>query len=266
MTNVKFKILLLDKDKKTVDIDYRLNDTELAEKWFSKIRHLHRIPIDTVESHLEKLSDLARLYQEFSIFAGLPVITLPHKIDQPTCNMLHQIYADNHDRLAGRKDSEIMYRFHHAIHQAERVKRKPKHRLMIGWGIKEGPLTETMNCQPFYESSIKRNNLYLPWAELGKTPYTYWRNAEPNDQKRFNELCKPHITFRALFFVALTDIGKPTPFPNQFNQYFNQFKSQWLKEYNVDDWTEREEVCAPLLAYTDTNIDMRDLCFKKIVI
>jgi hypothetical protein len=186
--------------------------------------------------------------------------------DQLTYNVLHKIYEDNHNRLAGRRDNGIVYKFHHAIHNAEGGYEKSRSKLNVGWGVKEGPLTQDMNCQPFYENVIKKNNLYLPWAELGKTPYTYWRDKEPNNPERFYELCKPHITFRAKFFVALTDVEKPMPFPSQFNQYFNQFKSQWLKKYNIGEWTEREEWCAPLLAYTDTNIDIRGLRFKKIII
>lgn len=265
MANKSFKIIFTDKGKRTVDIDYTLNQTSLAEKWFSKITHLHRIAIDTVESELEDVSNLGLIYEEFCNFAGLTKVPLQKNLNQRTYNMLHKIYEDNHDRLKGRRENGIIYKFHHAIHAAEKNYGESRKKLHVGWGVKEGPLTQYMNCQPFYEESIQRNNLYLPWAELGKTPYMYWNNREPNDPERFNQLCKPHTTFRAKFFVALFDI-EPMPFPNQFNQYFNQFKSQWLKKYNIDDWTEREEWCAPLLAYTDTKIDTSNLRFEKIII
>ena len=265
MANKTFKIIFTDKSNKIIEIDYKLHDTLLAIQWFSKIKHLHKIDIDVVESELEDVSNLDLIYKEFCDFAGLIKMPL-RNLSQITYNALHKIFEDNQDRLSGRRNNGIVYKFHHAIHNAERGYGKSRSKLNVGWGVKEGPLTQYMNCQPFYEDSIKRNNLYLPWAELGKTPYDYWLNKEPNNQTRFNQLCKPHMTFRAKFFVALTNIEKPTPFPNQFNQYFNQFKSQWLEKYNVDDWTEREEWCAPLLAHTDTNIDIRHLRFKKIVI
>ena len=265
MAHKAFKIIFTDKSNRAVDINYTLHDTELAVKWFSKIKHLSKIQIDPIESDLEDVSNLELIYEEFCDFAGLIKMPLQN-LDQLTYNMLHKIFEDNHDRLAGKQDNGIMYRFHHAIHDAERGNGKPRSKLNVGWGSKEGLLTQDRNCHPFYENFIKKNNLYLPWAELAKTPYTYWLNKEPNDQKRFNELCKPHITFRAKFFVAFSDIEKPIPFPNQFNQYFNQFKSQWLKRYNMDDWTERDECCAPLLAYTDTNIDIRHLRFNKIIL
>ena len=264
MENKKFKVILTDKSNNIIDIDYKLHDTLLSVKWFTKIKHLHKIQIDAVISELEDVSNLELIYEEFCKFARLPKIPLPQKIDQPTCNFLHQIYEENHDRFAGKKNSEIMYRFHHAIHNAERG-HKSKTKLYVGWGVKEGPLTQIMNCHPFYEQSIIQNNIYLPWAELGKTPYRYWEDVEPNDVGRFNALSIPHRKFRAMFFIALND-RNCLPFPNQFNQYFNQFKQNWLSHWGIDDWTERDEWCAPLLAYTDTHIDMRDLRFKKIVI
>lgn len=265
MANKTFKIIFTDKNKKLVDIDYKLHDTLLSAKWFSKIKHLHKIPIDVVESELQDLSNLDLIYKQFCDFAGLTKMPLPN-LGQATYNMLHKIYEDNHDRLAGRRDNSILYKFHHAIHYAEGGNVMSRSRLIVGWGVKEGPLTQYMNCQPFYENSIKMNNLYLPWAELGKTPYAYWRDKESNNQNRFLTLCKPHITFRAQFFVALIDIKKPTPFPNQFNQYFNQFKSQWLRKHNVDDWSEKHEWCAPLLAYTDAKINLQSMKFRKIEI
>jgi len=267
MANKTFKIIFSDKNKSEVVIDYTLHETLLAVKWFSKIKHLHNIDVDCVESGSEEdISDLKLIYKEFCEFADLPKISF-EKIDQETCNILHKIYEENHDRLARRPNSAILYKLHHAIHKAEKYNTGiTKFRLKVGWGIKEGPLTQKMNCQPYYENNIIKNNLYLPWSELGKTPYIYWRNREPNDRERFNQLCKPHITFRANFFVAVEDIKKPWTFPNQFNQFFNQFKSQWLEKYGLDDWTEKHQWCAPLLAHTDAKINLRSMQFKKIEI
>ena len=50
---------------------------------------------------------------------------------------------------------------------------------------------------------IEKNNIYLPWAELGKKPVRYYTDKEPSDQKRINQLCKPHKTLRAKFFISL---------------------------------------------------------------
>ena len=260
----KFKISFQDQNKQTLDVDYTLNDTTLAVKWFRKIKHLSKIQIDPVESGLENLSDLNKIYSQFCKFADLEYTPLEEKPTQKVYNTLHQLFEETHDRLSVVKDNSVLYKFHHAIHKAERGNR-PRRQIDVGWGVKEGPLTQIMNCQPFYEDNIKKNNLYLPWSELGKTPLTYWENKEPKDQTRFNTLCKPHYTFRAKFFIALDD-KKCMTFSNQFNQYFNQFKQQWLKHYGIDDWSERDEWCAPLLAHTDSTLDLREMVLQKIII
>lgn len=259
----KFKIILQDQDSQTLDVDYTLNDTTLALKWFAKIKHLSKIQIDPVESCLEDLSDLNGIYSQFCRFAGLQYTPLEEKPGQKVYNTLHQIYEDTHDRLSVEKGNDILYKFHHAIHKAERGSRH-RMRIDVGWGVKEGPLTQHMNCQPFYEDDIKKNNLYLPWSELGKTPLTYWSDNEPKDQTRFNTLCKPHITFRAKFYIALYD-KQYASFPNQFNQFFNQFKKKWLKHHGINEWLEKDEWCAPLLAHTNCSMDLDGLALKKIV-
>ena len=262
----KFKLLLEDKEKNVLDIDYRLHDTVLARKWFTKLKHLRNIPVDPIESCTEDVSNLHEIYTQFCKFAEIDCLPISTIVNQKECNLLHKVFEENHERLSRRKNNKILYKFHHAIHSSEKKKHHAtKTKIDIGWGIKEGPLTEVMQCQPFYEEKLQKNNLYLPWSELGKTPYIYWINNEPTEQKRFNMLCKPHITFRAKFFIALHDIEGMT-FPNQFNQYFNQFKQQWLKHYGIDDWTERDEWSAPLLAHTDSTIDLHEMVFQKIIL
>jgi len=260
----KFKIIFTDQDRQITEVDYTLNHTSLAVKWFSKIKHLCKIPIDTIESGKDDISDLDEIYSQFCKFADLEYTPLDAKRDQKFYNLLHQIYERTHKKLSVKKDNSIIYKFHHAIHKHESGCCS-REQIDVGWGVKEGPLTQTMNCQPFYEDNIYKNNLYLPWSELGKTPYTYWANKEGKDKSRFNTLCRPHNTFRAKFFIALDDKKRMT-FPNQFNQYFNQFKQQWLKHYGIDEWTERDEWCAPLLAHTDSTLDLREMAFQKIII
>ena len=263
----KFKIIFLDTKKNLFEVTYRLHDTIIAKQWSNKLKHIYRVPIDPIESEIADFSNLREIYKAFCDFAEIdPPFQISDRVYQNECNLLHKIYEENHNRLSVRKGNDILYKFHHAIHDAESVNdRKTKDKVHIGWGIKEGPLTTHLPCNKFYEAQIKKNNLYLPWAELGKKPYTYWINKEPKDQSRFNALCKPHMTFRAKCFVALRD-KKCTLFPNQFNQYFNQFKKQWLRNYDIDDWSEKDEMCAPLLAHTDCTTDLSNMSLKEIVI
>ena len=43
--------------------------------------------------------------------------------------------------------------------------------------------------------------------EYGKTPYTYWRDDEPNDINRLIELAKPMIRLNFKISIALADIA-----------------------------------------------------------
>jgi len=245
-----------------VEVDYVIHETELAEKWFAKIKHLIKVPFDPHDSAMGDLSDLPRIYKEFCDFAGIDHEQFD-QVDQELCNRLHKLYEDHHDRLAGVRNNTILYKFHNSVHAHESTK-DYKTGIVTGWGVYEGPLTQYFNCGDFYEKSMLKNNLYLPWAELGKKPLTYFKNQEPNDQKRFNTLAKPHITFRAMFKVATQD-KTPSVLNPAFLQWFEKYKQGWLAHHNIHKWDEIDEESAPLLAITDYKGDLRGCAVRKII-
>ena len=244
------------------EVDYFIHETELAEKWFAKIKHLSKVPVQPHDSGMGDLSDLHEIYKEFCKFAEIDYEPFD-QVDQELCNRLHKLYEDNHDRLAGVRNNTILYKFHSSVHAHEYTKDKNTG-IVTGWGVYEGPLTQYFNCGDFYEKKMLRNNLYLPWSELGKKPLTYFKNQEPNDQTRFNALYKPHTTFRAMFKVA-TENRSPSALDPAFLQWFEQYKQGWLKHHGIHKWDEIDEHSAPLLAITDYKGDLRDCAVKKII-
>ena len=263
MMDKQFKILFDLQNNDSHAVNYRLNDTLLAEKWFDKIKHLRHVPVDETISQLDDVSDLAGIYKQFCLHAGIQYEPF-NTIDQDLCNRLHHVYEENHDRVAGMSDNGILYKFHQAIHFSEVAgKNRPKRQIVVGWGVKEGPLTHRFNCGDYNNNSILKNNLYLQWSELGKTPLEYWRNNEPNDQARFNALAKPHITFRAKFSIALED-RHPTKLDPKFIRWFDQYKQNWLRHHDVKKWDEIDEYCSPLLASTEDTINLTDARFNRI--
>ena len=258
MRNKTFKIIF----DNNIDIDYRLHDSKLAEKWASKIKHLQNIPIDSVESYMEDVSDIGEIYTKFCKFANIePVDIVP--LDQKKLNQLHQIYEQHHDRLSRLKNNTILYKLHHSIHFNEGG--IPEKNINVGWGKYEGSLTHQFDCYNFYEDSIIKNYIYLPWSELGKTPVTYWKDKEPNDQKRFNQLAKPHTTFRAKFCIAAEDTV-PSPFNTGFVEWFTLYKEGWFTYHGITDWNEVLEQSAPLLTTTDYKGNMKGLKFHRIIL
>lgn len=259
-----FKIIFHDKNNKEIDLDYQLYDSPVASKWFKKIKHLKNIPIDKIESEQENVSDLQKIYNELCLFAGIQPKTFS-KIDQALLNEFHKLYEDLHDVLSIKKNNSILYKFHHSIHYNEHGNiPENKKSITIGWGTKEGPLTEIFPCNTFYDQNLIKNNIYLPWTELGKKPLDYWKHNEPNVQNRINQLCKPHVTFRAKFFIPYNDI-LTEDLQAEFIEWFQQYKNTWLMHHNINRWDQIDEYGAPLLAIALHNENISNLNFVKIV-
>lgn len=262
----KFTIIFQKKEQ-YVDLDYILHDTEIANQWYKKVKHLKKIPIDDIESRGTNLSDLENIYKDFCEFANIDYTPI-EKSNQEILNKLHQLFEINHNSLSKRQNNQILYKFHHAIHSVEK-RIVPNDYYTVGWGVKEGPLTTEFKCNSVYEKDLKKNAIYLPWSELGKTPLTYWFNKEPNDHRRFLELCKPHITLRAKFMIMLQD-RKPKPLPQEFVNWFEKHKKPWLQKNNLQEWRSIDEYCAPLLAVPCHNNNLDELVqsgyqFKQII-
>lgn len=260
--NNSFKLVFKNQENREVDLKYRLADSIVAEKWFKKIKHLKNIPIDNNESNLSDFTNLTDIYKDFCTFAGINEISLKI-INQKKLNQLHELYEKFHSLLSKKKDNSILYKFHHAIHHYESTSHE-KNRIYVGWGVKEGPLTESFQCNPYYSGKLQKNNIYLPWAELGKTPFTYWENKEPSNQKRFNELSKPHITLRARFMIPLQN-QTPKKLNSKFLNWFKKYKNKWLKQYEVEKWDEIDEFSAPLLAIAEHKENLNHLNYDRII-
>ncbi len=256
-----FKIILSNQDNIKIDLDYELHNSLLAEKWIKKIKHLKRVDVDPIESKKVDLSNIESIYNDFCKFANLEPINIKH-LDQSKFNELHKIYEDQHEVLSRLKNNSILYKFHHSIHYNENAS-KGVSKIDVGWGNYEGPLTEKFNCHSYYADKIEKNNIYLPWAELGKTPLAYYTDKEPDNQTRINELCKPHTTFRAKFFISLKD-RTPSKFTEDFTNWFAQYKKAWIEAYQIEDYTAIHEHSAPMLAHTDNKQDLTGFKFVRI--
>ena len=259
----KFKIILTNQKQEKIDIDYLLDDSLLATKWSGTIKHLQQVPYDPVESGIEDVSDLKTIYRQFCHFANLEPIDT-NNFNQNVLNELHKIYEEHHDRLSKEKNNSVLYRFHHSIHSNEEPN-NITNTLKVGWGIKEGPLTQQYDCHSHYTDSMKQNQIYLPWAELGKKPLDYYKDNEPNNQQRFNELSKPHMTFRPKFIINLEDCV-PQEFDPDFVDWFATYKESWLEAHGINDYEAKHHYSAPVLAHTDCKESLQGYKFQKIIV
>ena len=255
----KLKIILA-QHKKTQDIDYVITDNPVAALWASKIKHLRGVEVDPIETSGFIFGSLESYHREFCNMSGTPYVELDYDL-QGDLNYLHELYEKNHKRLSISKDPQFLYAFHHAIHDKEiKTRKETKH--YVGWGVKEGPLTTMYKCNEFYSDHLEKNNLYLPWSELGKTPLAYYRNKEPSRLDRFIELGKPHVTLRPRFMICRRK-ESVKQFDDGFKNWFATLSQGWLAHYALDQWREQDEFSGVLLATpADGSIDV-DIILKQ---
>jgi hypothetical protein len=89
------------------------------------------------------------------------------------------------------------------------------------------------------------------WSELGKTPYTYWRDGEPNDIARMCQLIKPWIKLRPKILVALEDIDTLSNIDIQgFESWWQQYSEAWCQHWNISSWTVNDIFSVVVFAQT----------------
>jgi hypothetical protein len=242
---MKIKLIFSDNNGKNNDVDFLLNDSDIARRWFNKIKHLQFIKHSLIETSSQTPIDIEFAHKEFCNAVGLQFKKLEYS-NQEHLNYLHEIYEKYHSHVSYKEHNEKLYRFHIAIHHIDR-KEYFESFYDIGWGIKEGPLTKKFVCNQFYENKIEKNNIYLLWSELGKKPKFYFDSKEPNNLDRFMELVYPHITFRAKFSIARKNVIIRN-FNKDFIHWFENYKTPWLKKYKLDNWQEKDEQSGILLA------------------
>jgi len=238
MFKIFFKDLKGDKDFLT----YNIIENEFNKKWFKKLKSIHKLSPDLHDSRLSmKINERSLIkdtYKKFCLLTGETYKKLDFS-KQTTLNFLHELYEKNNNKIT----NDIIYEFHGSIHYAENKINNtlPQGVIYIGWGIKEGPLMNRYNSQIHYtREDINSGDIYLAWSELAKIPTVYFRDNEPNDQKRFNSLVKPNITHRPKFKIYKKSFSY-LPFELKFTEWFKTYKQSWLNLYELEDWQPYDE-------------------------
>jgi hypothetical protein len=129
--------------------------------------------------------------------------------------------------------------FHEHIHLLERAlsSNSNNNRLLIQWRELAGPLKKDFKHDMLDQGTTKVNkgDVYVRWQELGKVPYNYWKDEEPNNINRIKELCKPWLILRHDFCVALHDVDF-TVESDSFNKWWDQYHNDFCTHYNISNW------------------------------
>jgi hypothetical protein len=157
--------------------------------------------------------------------------------------------------------------FHEHIHLCELYyinERQP--RLTIDYREKSGLLEKKFDIS-WMESAttiIQAGDVYIEWAELGKHPYTYWKNNEPDDIRRICELVKPWLKLRPKLQIATADVNR---LANKdivgFNQWWSRYSDKWCQHWNITKWDINDIMACTVIGRVN-HITISNLLEQKI--
>lgn len=157
------------------------------------------------------------------------------EVDQDYFNYLHGIFEKNYV-----PENAKWLAFHDAIHLCENLDGKDARlRLRLRYQELSGPLLHAFDrgWMPHTTTKVQAGDVYLSWQELGKHPYGYWEDGEPNHMDRVLELVKPWLVLRPDLVVALKDMDFAAEKKQQeFMNWWESYRAQWCRHWGVPDW------------------------------
>jgi len=182
--------------------------------------------------------------------------------DQNYLNKLHQIYEAGYDGRSSWLD------FHEHIHLCEAEKPcADLYVLSLDYRELSGPLEKKFDLTwlEHCSNTVKAGDVYIEWAELGKSPYSYWLSQEPNHINRLCELAKPWLKLRPKLRVSLQDhdlLGGIDAMG--FQGWWAQYHDAWCQHWNVPSWTLQQMYTAAVFGNIPNLDIMIDLLKNRI--
>ena len=154
--------------------------------------------------------------------------------DQPYLNYLHEVFERNYN---GDKTWLIFHEHIHLLEDALSSRFLNNTSLSINWRDLAGPLKKDFKHNMLEQGTtrVNKGDVYVRWQELGKPPYDYWLDKEPNNINRIKELCKPWLTLRHNFCVALDNIDF-TVESDSFDAWWDRYHNDFCMHYNIPNW------------------------------
>lgn len=222
--------LLFDTDS----VSFDLIDSPLVPVYQGILSHLRHVDIpfrkwDSIWLDHDPVEELIFYGSEIGIAMDS---TRCRTFDQDYLNFLHQIFEKNYDGDPKWSD------FHDHIHLCEKLSAGNEHRrLHIDWKEKAGMLERTFDIDWLETATtrVKAGDVFVEWSELGKIPYKYWHNNEPNDIVRVKELCKPWLKLRPIIIISFDDHDYAIE-SNEFEQWWQSYHDEWCRHWNISKW------------------------------
>lgn len=233
-----------------------LNDNSVASIIKGFYQHLQHIPPNFKPWDSSYYLDMPReqLVNQLVKFGRLVDVDVDYNrcfdYDQDYLNSLHKIYENSY------KGNPAWLDFHEHIHMCEKRQKRPC-TMLIDYREKSGLLEKKFNLDWMLDNktSVCAGDVFIEWAELGKTPYVYWRNSEPNDIKRLCQLSKPWLKLRPRLTVALQDFDFANIDTQGFNNWWKDYESLWCQHWNINHWGITEIISVNVIGNVD-NLDL----------
>jgi hypothetical protein len=252
-------------DGTDIVLDVVSSPVELALR--QMLKHLQHVSIpfkDWDNPYYRDTVSYELLVEQLDKFAN----KLNFTIDQSRCiarddeylNELHRIYEVNYNGNPDWLD------FHETIHLCQRFFYSKKNYIAcLDWREKAGPLIKKFETQwsQYRTTKLTKGDVYVEWNELGKTPYMYWREKEPDDLDRINELVKPWVNFRPKLAIAMNDMNLLDVYKAvEFNQWWKKYQTSWCKKWNITEWT-LEDIRSGIVVYKIQDANQFELALKQ---
>ena len=221
-------------NKETIEIV--MDDTWLKPLYLTAYKHLQHVDLSFSDVNNPYSSlDWAQQFIDLGNRLGLDIDEdLVHAQDCDYFNTLHTYFIDHHPHDTGEWQT-----FHRLLHLSE--KNSPQERfanlshVSAAWPLRQPYPTDYNYSDEVV--SLKAGEVVLKWAELGKTPYQYWLDAEPDDLGSVIKLTKPRQYINFDMSVTLTDKNLiPNSDFTKYNSWWKKYEDNWCKAHNVKSW------------------------------
>lgn len=245
-------------------IEIQTNSTPMALAFKKILKHLQHVPLEYRDWDnpcvLRKI-ELPQLVDQLVYYGKLVGV----EIDREIClTQSHEYFNNIHIPFEKGYDGDPNWlKYHENLHLCESYPNITRKCLLLDYREKAGFLIKPIDPELIQQTqtSINAGDVFITWSELGKHPYIYWRDKEPNDLKRMCELAKPWITFIPTLRVALEDLSLlPLIDVDKFDSWWSNYEQDWCQHWKLQEW-KLHHMCGAVVIGQVQNFDT----FKELV-